>query len=150
MSLIGQLQAKYPFKRDPGVLIDNRKEAKACQISQERRQVKNNTHSQYVDQFKDMVSRNVVSKISQTEMSAYTGPINYITHHEVYKPGSLSTPVALSQIAHSGMDPPISMMSLSRVLILSQISLIISSNSEAIRLLLCLISSRPTTLSRQN
>ena len=90
-----QLQAKYPFKKDPGVLIDNGKEAKACQISQERRQVKNNTHSQYVDQFKDMVSRNVVSEISQTEMLAYTGPINYITHHEVYKPGSLSTPVRL-------------------------------------------------------
>ena len=42
-----------------------------------------------------MVSRNVVSEISQAEMSAYTGPINYITHHEVYKPGSLLTPVRL-------------------------------------------------------
>ena len=30
------LKAKYPFKRDPGVLIDNGKEAKACQIDQER------------------------------------------------------------------------------------------------------------------
>ena len=32
----GQLQAKYPFKKDPGVLVDNCKEAKACQISLER------------------------------------------------------------------------------------------------------------------
>ena len=60
-----QLQAKYPFKKDPGVLIDNGKEAKACQVIQERRQIKNSTHSQYVEQFKNMVSRNVVSEISQ-------------------------------------------------------------------------------------
>ena len=31
----GFLTAKYPFKQDPGVLIDNSKEAKACQESQE-------------------------------------------------------------------------------------------------------------------
>ena len=41
----GQLQAKYPFKKDPGVLLDNGREAKACQISQERRQIKNGTHN---------------------------------------------------------------------------------------------------------
>ena len=39
--------------------------------------------------------RDVVSEISRAEISAYTGPINYITHHKVYKPGSLSTPVHL-------------------------------------------------------
>ena len=44
----GQLQAKYPLKKDPGVLIDNGKEPKACQISQERCQLKNKTHSQYI------------------------------------------------------------------------------------------------------
>ena len=47
----GQLHAKYPFKKDPGILLDNGREAKACQISQERRQIKNGTHDQYVDQF---------------------------------------------------------------------------------------------------
>ena len=42
-----------------------------------------------------MLERNVVFELTQAKMSAYTGPINYITHHEVYKPGSLSTPVCL-------------------------------------------------------
>ena len=37
----------------------------------------------------------MVSELTQAEILAYTGPINYITHHEVYKPGSLSTPVRL-------------------------------------------------------
>ena len=40
------LQAKYPFKKNSGVLIDNGKDAKACQISQERRQVHSRTHDQ--------------------------------------------------------------------------------------------------------
>ena len=42
-----------------------------------------------------MLNRGVVSKISQSEISTYTGPVNYITQPEVYKPGSLSTPVRL-------------------------------------------------------
>ena len=42
-----------------------------------------------------MVNRGVISKISQSEVSAYSGPINYITHHDVFKPGLLSTPVRL-------------------------------------------------------
>ena len=42
-----------------------------------------------------MINRGVVSEISQNEVSAYRGPVNYITHHDVFKPGSLSTPVRL-------------------------------------------------------
>ena len=94
----GHLQAKYPFKKDPGVLIDNGKDAKACQISQERRQVQNKTHDQYMEQFKDMLKHGVVSEITQQEISAYTGPVNYITHHKVYKPSFLSTLVRLVSI----------------------------------------------------
>lgn len=74
----GHLQAKYPFKKDPRVLIDNGNDAKACQISQERHQVQNRTHDQYDKQFKDMLNRGVVSEITQQEISisAYTGPVN--------------------------------------------------------------------------
>ena len=42
-----------------------------------------------------MLNHGVVTEISLSEISAYTGPVNYITHHKVYKPGSLSTPVRL-------------------------------------------------------
>ena len=48
-----------------------------------------------MEQFKDMVSRKVVSEISAKDKAAYIGPVNYITHHEVYKPGSISTPICL-------------------------------------------------------
>ena len=99
---MGCLQAKYPFKKDPAILVNNGKEAKSCQISQERRQLKNSTHSQYVKQFRDMVERNVISELTQAEMSAYTGPINYITHHDVYKPGWMMEPCWTTSYMPSG------------------------------------------------
>ena len=80
---LGCLQAKCPSKKDPAILVNNGKEAKSCQISQERWQLKNNTHSWYVKQLRDVVERIVVSKLTQAAMSAYSGPINYITDHEV-------------------------------------------------------------------
>ena len=52
----GHLQAKYPFKMDSAVLINNGKDAKACQVSQEQCQIRNKTHTQYVEQFVDMLS----------------------------------------------------------------------------------------------
>ena len=67
---LGCLQAKYPFKKDPAILVNNGKEAKSCKISQERWQLKNDKHSQYVKQFRDMVERDVVSEISLAEISA--------------------------------------------------------------------------------
>merc|ERR1711867_271465 len=69
--LSGHLQAKYPFKKDPAILTDNSREAKACQVSQERRQLRDIIHSQYVKQFNDMLDRGVVSEISQGEIAAY-------------------------------------------------------------------------------
>ena len=67
-----QLHAKYLFKKDSGILIDNEREAKAYQISQERRQLKNGTHAQYVEQFKDMISRKVVTEISTSVLKDQT------------------------------------------------------------------------------
>ena len=65
----GYLQAKYPFKKDPAVLMDNGQEAKACQVSQEKRQVHNKTHDQYVEHFNDILNCGVVSEITQQEIS---------------------------------------------------------------------------------
>ena len=38
-----------------------------------------------MDQFQDMLDRNVVSPLTIKEIQSYKGPVNYIMHHKVYK-----------------------------------------------------------------
>ena len=63
-------------------------------ISTERRLAKNSEHAKaYKEQIQDMVNRGVARKLTKTELRNYKGPIHYISHHEVLKPDSKSTPV---------------------------------------------------------
>ena len=65
-------------------------------ISTEKRLLKNPQHAKVYDlQVKDMVARDVARKLSKEEMSSYKGPVHYISHHEVLKPDSKSTPVRI-------------------------------------------------------
>ncbi|XP_068234191.1 uncharacterized protein [Palaemon carinicauda] len=42
-----------------------------------------------------MTKRNVIRKLSDEEVKNYVGPVTYIQHHEVLKPGSVSTPLRI-------------------------------------------------------
>ena len=37
-----------------------------------------------------MLARGVLEKIPQKELEDYSGPVNYVTHHVVFKPDSIS------------------------------------------------------------
>ena len=88
--------AEYPWIRDPKDLPDNRKAAFAKLLSTERRLAKNSEHAKvYKEQIQDMVNRGVARKLTKAELKNYKGPIHYISHHEVLKPDSKSTPVRI-------------------------------------------------------
>ena len=88
--------AEYPWIRDPKDLPDNKMAAFAKLISTERRLAKNSEHAKvYKEQIQDMVNRGVARKLTKTELRNYKGPIHYISHHEVLKPDSKSTPVRI-------------------------------------------------------
>ena len=89
----GRWTSRYPWIKDPTELPDNYPAASSMLNSLERRLMKNATHMQtYKDQIQDMIDRNVAEKIDASEMSTYPGPVYYLSHHEVLKPDSESTP----------------------------------------------------------
>lgn len=88
--------AEYPWVKDPSALPDNRQVALAMLISTEKRLLKNPQHAKVYDvQVKYMVARDVARKLSKEEINGYKGPVYYISHHEVLKPDSKSTPVRI-------------------------------------------------------
>ena len=85
--------AKYPWKRDPRELPNNYPVALAVLRSTERRLLKDNEKAKlYDDQIQDMLVRGVARKLSKEEERNYRGPVHYVSHHEVMKPESQSTP----------------------------------------------------------
>ena len=78
-------------------------------ISTEKRLAKHATHAEvYQKQIEDMVDREVARKLTLKELKEYKGPIPYISHHEVLKPDSKSTPVKIvfnSRARYMGHTP---------------------------------------------
>ena len=86
----------YPYKLDPAVLRDNRDQADGFLRRTEKRISKNDiVKDQYCKQFQDLIDRGVFRELPDAEIRDYMGPTFYITHHEVYKTESSSTPVRI-------------------------------------------------------
>ena len=49
----------------------------------------------YNQQIQDMVNQSVACKLTEEELKTYRGPFHYISHHEVLKPDSKTTPVRI-------------------------------------------------------
>lgn len=89
--------AKFPWVKDPRLLPNNVSAAVARLNGTEKRLMKLGAEysKAYNDQILDMLERNVARKLSDEEVRNYTGPVTYIQHHEVLKPGSVSTPLRI-------------------------------------------------------
>ena len=85
--------AKYPRIKDPNDLKDNRSPAYQVLLSTEKRLSKNPIQAKVnCEQIIDMINREVARKLTENGMRSYNGPVHYISHHEVLKPESPSTP----------------------------------------------------------
>jgi hypothetical protein len=97
----GHAIAEYPFIKSPDVLQDNFEQVKKRALSVEKRLERTGELDCYNGQFEDFIARKAISPIIKEEMESYTGPMNYLDHHPVFKP-SLSTPVRL--VVNSSLD----------------------------------------------
>ena len=86
----------YPYLKDPAKLKPNRDQAVAFLKKLEKRLEKQpEVKEQYCKQFQELIDLGIYKELSEGEMRLYDGPVFYITHHEVFKEGSSSTPVRI-------------------------------------------------------
>ena len=86
----------YPYKVDPVILKENRYQADTFLKRTEKRISKSVVvKEQYCKQFQNLIDRGVFREIPEDKMRNYDGPTFYITHHEIYKEESSSTPVRI-------------------------------------------------------
>ena len=87
-----QVTYHYPLIKDPAdCLTDNKQQAIMMAQSLERKLKKNGRLGLYNEQIQDMLKRKVIREISKEEIKDWKGPVNFISHHDVMKPGSVST-----------------------------------------------------------
>ena len=85
--------ARYPWKKDPQTLPDNRNAALAAFYRLKKKLRRDDKlYKVYHEQMVDMVVRGVAREVSPEELAAYKGPYTYINHLIVPNPSSLSTP----------------------------------------------------------
>ena len=77
--------------KDPALLRDNRSQVIAIETKVQERLVRDGLLETYNDVVQDYIDRGVFKKISQEEMDDWKGPVNYVTHHGVTKPDSITT-----------------------------------------------------------
>ena len=105
--------ASYPFTTPPTVLEDNYGQAVACMRSMEKRLAKQGNLEHFNKNFQETIDRGVFKELTKEEADSYTGPVNYITMTETFKPGSTS-PIRICM--NSSMKQPGTRLSLNDIL----------------------------------
>ena len=88
----GVWTATYPWVNDHKYLPNNKPFAEKFLIGTEKGLLKNPEHAKvYQEQTQYMLDRQVARKLDRNDLN-YDGPVHYITHHEVLKEESSTTP----------------------------------------------------------
>ena len=82
---------QYPVIGDLSNLSDNRVQVVAIESKVESRLLKKGILEEYNKEMRGYIERKVFVELEEDEMKSWDGPINYISHHDVLKPASIST-----------------------------------------------------------
>ena len=97
-----RVTGSYPFGRSPDILEDNFVQAVRIAIGVEKILRKTNRLHEYNEVIRDMIRRGALRILPKEERDAWTGPLNYVSHHGVEKTDSLSTPLRI--VSNSSLD----------------------------------------------
>merc|ERR1711867_258098 len=96
-----RVSMRYPTKGDLSQFREYQGQAIGCAASLERRLIWNKTRHLYNTEFKGYVERGVFKELTKHKMESWEGPVNYIYHHGVPKPSSVTT--ALRLVSNSSL-----------------------------------------------
>ena len=83
-------EVSYPWTEDIWKLKDNQKQAVVFQSSVKRRLLKDENSVEACNtELRKFMDRGAITKLASDEITIYTGPVSYVSHHAVHKPESL-------------------------------------------------------------
>lgn len=86
----------YPWKKDPRQLPNNKSQAMKKLEATEQRLLKNPHHAAAYDlQMVEMNELQFSRRLTEKEAREFSGPVHFISHHDVLRPESKSTPVRI-------------------------------------------------------
>ena len=105
----GILEARYPWKPCATKMTDNYGQATKIQAAVEKRQLRDGGHGDYVEEFRKLVEKGSLRKLTDKEMLLWQGPINYNALFCVTKDSSMSTKTRIvsnskQKNQHSGLS----------------------------------------------
>ena len=90
------ITASYTWTEDITKLVNNLSQVVRTQRGVEKRLLKDpKLIEAYNVEFQKFIDRGAISKLTQEELDDYSGPVSFVTHHPVMKPGSASTPLRI-------------------------------------------------------
>ena len=91
-----KVSASYPWTEDVVKLRDNIGQVISFQSSVERKLLRDKSLlDAYNSELQKFIERGAIVRLSQEEIESYSGPVSYVSHHAVFKPGSASTPLRI-------------------------------------------------------
>ena len=86
----GTVWIYYPLTKDPALLSNNRAQAIAIESGVQDRLIKSGELEVYNKVIRDYIERGVFRELSQEEMDDWDKTVNYVSHHGVPKPSSMT------------------------------------------------------------
>ena len=108
-----RIHVKYPLKPSAYFQTDNSSQARAMQTNIEKRLHRDGLMEEYAKEMKKAITAGSVVKRSKEELKTWEGPVHYLCHFPVLKPGSVTTKVRI--VANSKMKNNNTGMSLNDV-----------------------------------
>ena len=97
----GTITIHYPWNSNAFSLKDNSKQAIARQAAVERRVHRSGRGQDYKAEMRKAFDSGAAVRLTGVEMESWSGPVHYLVHFPVYKPGSGSTPLRI--VANSAL-----------------------------------------------